>query len=209
MKRSSNENVNDLKGGVMMKSKNKMLIIVLLLLVGVSVKYVAGTYAKYTATVTAEGSATVAKWAFSQDNASTSLAINLTTTADATSLVSGKIAPGTAGNFTLALSNENSDVGVKFDITFTGATNIPSNLVFTYGGNSFNANNGALTGYIAKGETINVPITWSWPYYTSAADDTEDTADGVAANTMTINASIVGVQTDPTQNITTQVSVAP
>ena len=130
MRKSSNGNLSEKKGGIMMKLKNKksMLVIVLLLLVGVSVKYVAGTYAKYTSTISAEGSATVAKWAFSEDNSSTSLAINLTTTVNATSLESGKIAPGTEGNFTLELSNATSDVGVQFDITFTGATNVPSNL---------------------------------------------------------------------------------
>lgn len=190
--------------------KSTFLIIALLLTVGVSIKYVAGTYAKYTSTLPAvSGSASVAKWAFTTDNSSVALNINLTTTVDNTSLASGKIAPGTAGNFTLALSNATSDVGVQFTISFSGISNVPSNLTFTVGNTSFNPSTGTLTGYIARGETLNVPIAWEWPYSTSAAADLQDTTDGINAYTMTITANITGTQTDPTASITTGVSVAP
>lgn len=194
------------KGGINMKGKKNItmyLSIVLLLLVGVSIRYVAGTYAKYTSTVSASGTATVAKWAFDTDNSSTTVALDLTTVIDETSLVDEKIAPGTAGNFNIELSNENSEVGVSFTVSFGTASGIPSNLVLTYGGNSFDPSTGTITGTIAQGETITLPIAFSWPYYTSAADDTEDTTDGSAAGTMTLTASIVGVQTEPTAHVTT------
>ena len=192
---------------IMGRKKSLYLVIALLLVVGVSIRYVAGTYAKYTSTLNASGTATVAKWAFTDDNTSTALTLNLTTSVNATSLVSGKIAPGTEGNFALNLSNATSDVGVQFTISFADTTNVPSNLVLKYDGTSFNPSTGTITGTIAKGGSISIPIDWEWPYSTSAANDDLDTTDGENAATMTLTANITGVQTNPTQAVTTTASV--
>ena len=189
--------------------KKKYFVIALLIAVGVSIRYVAGTYAKYTSTITGSGTATVAKWAFTDDNSSTALTFNLTTTVDQTSLINGKIAPGTEGNFQFTLSNATSDVGVEFTVSFAGATNVPSNLVLKYNNTSFDPTSATITGTIARGESITIPIAWEWPYYTNTTDDGEDTDDGVAAATMTLSASITGVQTNPTQAITTTATVTP
>ena len=180
-----------------------------MILVGVSVRYVAGTYAKYTSTLTASGTATVAKWAFTDDNSNVDLDLDLTTSVDPTSLVQDRIAPGTAGSFELELSNATSEVGVEFTITFSTATNIPTNLVFDYNGTTFNPTNGTITGTIAQGDTITIPIDWEWAYYTSASADAADTINGEAAATMNLTASITGVQTNPTQTITTTATVTP
>jgi len=192
---------------IMGRKKSLYLVIALLLVVGVSIRYVAGTYAKYTSTLSASGTATVAKWAFTEENTSTALTLNLTTTVDPTSLVSGKIAPGTEGNFALRLSNTTSDVGVAFTISFASTTNVPTNLVLKYNNTSFNPSTGTITGTIAKGGSISIPIDWEWPYSTSAANDDLDTTDGENAATMTLTANITGVQTNPTQAVTTTASV--
>lgn len=202
---------NNKKGGINMKGKKNItmyLSIVLLLLVGVSIRYVAGTYAKYTSTINGSGTISVAKWAFTTDNSSTAINLNLSPAADPTSLVNGKIAPGTSGSFNLVLSNATSEVGVEFTVTFTGVTGKPQNLVLTYGGNSFNPSTGSITGTIAQGETITLPIGFSWPYYTDATEDGEDTNDGITAADMVLTAQIVGSQTNPTATVTTQATAS-
>lgn len=202
---------NNKKGGINMKGKKNItmyLSIVLLLLVGVSIRYVAGTYAKYTSTINGSGTISVAKWAFTTDNSSTAINLNLSTAVQATSLAADKIAPGTAGSFDLVLSNATSDVGVAFTVTFSGATGIPQNLVLTYDGNSFNPGTGSITGTIAKGGSITLPIEFSWPYYTDATEDGQDTTDGITAADMVLTASIVGSQTNPTATVTTQATAS-
>ena len=199
---------NNMKGSMNM-GKKKYFVIALLIALGVSIRYVAGTYAKYTSTISGSGTASVAKWAFTDDNTSTTLTLNLTSTVNQTSLVNGKIAPGTEGNFSFRLNNLTSDVGVQFTISFAGATNVPANLVLEYNNTTFNPSTGTITGTIARREYIDIPIDWVWAYYTSDADDVEDTTDGENANTMTLSASITGVQTDPSQAITTTATVTP
>lgn len=192
------------KGGNSMKKRKKRIgLIVLLILFGVTAGYVANTYAKYTAQVSGSGTATVAKWAFETDNANTNFTINLDGTVDASTLMNERIAPGTSGSFDIALSNANSEVGVSFTISFSNAQNVPSNLVFKQGGTAVDITSETITGKIAAGETLTVPVTWEWPYYTSAADDVEDTTDGENGNTMTVNTTITGVQVQPGAAITT------
>lgn len=204
----------NMKGGKNMKSNKRktIIIIVLLLLVGVSIRYVAGTYAKYTSSVNASGTATVAKWAFDTDNASSALTINLTSTVDATSLTSGKIAPGTSGTFVIAVDNTTSEVGVQYTVSFGSAQNVPQNLVFTYNNTTFNPTANTIQGYLPVGQTDSLTIDWEWPYETGSGaqlvtEDGQDTSDGSAANTMTITATIVGVQTNPGTTVTKTASV--
>ena len=184
-----------------MKKTNKsaVIVFVLLLLVAVTAMMVASTYAKYTAEVTGTGSVTVAKWAFASENQNPNFTVNidLPATVHTSTLVDGKIAPGTSGSFDIELSNLQSEVGVDFTIAFTGTSNVPKNLVFKQGTTVIDPTNGTITGHIARGEESKVPLTWEWAYYTNATDDGEDTTDGVAANEMTITAVITGVQTQP------------
>ena len=190
-----------------MKKKKSLMLIALLIMVGLTSGYVASTYAKYTGEVTGSGSVKVAKWAFESDNESVNFDINLDETYDPSTLVEERIAPGTSGSFDIELSNANSEVGVDFTIAFTNTENVPSNLVFKQGSTVIDPTNGTVTGHIAAGETLTVPLTWEWAYYTSAADDTEDKTDGVAAKTMTVTATITGVQTTPsTTAITTGIN---
>lgn len=184
----------NMKGGNgMNKKKKKLLVIALLLIFGLTLGYVANTYAKYTAQLNGSGDVSVAKWAFSEDNQNIDIEIDLDDNIDASTLVDGKIAPGTSGSFDIVLSNTHSEVGVDFSITLT-PTNAPTNLSFSTGN--------TITGKIAAGENITIPVTFSWPYVTTGGD-AADTADGIAAEDMTITASIVGTQVEPGAAITT------
>ena len=189
------------------EKRSALLLMVLLLLIGITALYVASTYAKYTAEVTGQGTAQVAKWAFKTDNASTDFEIKLDETYDPSTLVAKRIAPGTSGKFDIKLSNKNSEVGVNFTIAFTDTTNVPQNLVFKQGSTEINPSTGTVTGHIAAGEELTVPLTWEWKYYTSDANDAKDTTDGETPKTMTVKATITGVQTTPnTTAITTGIN---
>ena len=187
-----------------MMNKKSLLIIVLLVLVGLTTGYVASTYAKYTSTVTGSGTATVAKWAFATDNATQNITIALNPTVDATTLVNGKIAPGTTGSFNIALVNTNSEVGVDFSIALDSISNKPTNLKF-YKDSSYTTEltpgTSTVTGQLTAGDStgVTVPIYWRWEYETNAisTNDPIDTQDGEAARTLTIGVTITGVQTAP------------
>lgn len=196
-------------------NKNAVLVFVLLLLVAVSAMMVASTYAKYTAEVTGKGTATVAKWAFGTENANknNSLTVALEPTVDATTLVNGKIAPGTSGKFEIQLTNKDSEVGVDFEVALGDITNKPTNLKFytdkTYA-TELDADN-PVTGQIVAGDSegIKVPVYWKWAYETpanSTTGDAADTTDGEAAKELTVNFTVKGVQTQPSATaITTHV----
>ena len=202
----------------MKRKNNALLLMVLLLLVGITSLFVSGTYAKYTAQITGNGTAKVAKWAFDTENAITTININLTETPDPTTLVANRIAPGTSGSFEIALTNANSEVGVDFTLSLDTIANIPTNLKF-YKDNSYTTEivpgTTEVTGQIEAedGTGVNVPIYWRWLYETGtvtdgiATGDGDDTTAGTAANTLTIPVKIKGVQTTPnTTAITTHVN---
>ena len=195
------------------KKKNAVLLLVLLLLVAISASYIAGTYAKYTSEIKDNnGTATVAKWAFTTDNTTQTLTINLAGTYDPTTLVANKIAPGTQGSFNIALSNENSEVGVDFTIKINSITDKPTNLKF-YKDSSYTTEltpgTSTITGQLVAGEDsfTGVPIYWKWAYETTeiATNDPIDTTDGEAAKTLTIGVDITGVQTQPGAAITSHI----
>ena len=175
-------------------------MIVLLLLVGLTAAYVSSTYAKYTSTIDDNnGTVTVAKWAFASDNESKDLTIDFTDSYHASTLADGKIAPGTSGSFNIAVVNTNTETGVDFTLTLKDATNVPTNLKF-YADDTFTtevALNGTITGQLAAGDStgLSVPIYWKWAY--ESGSDSADTADGEAAETLSIVMQLTGVQTAP------------
>ena len=197
--------------------KKSLVLIVLLLLVGLTSGYVSRTYAKYVKTLAnATGTTTVAKWDFKAGTNYGVFEITLPETVNATTLVADRIAPGTSGTFTIDLDNTGSEVGVDFTITFSTATGVPSNLVFKQNGVTVDPTSQSITGYIAVGETLDVPLTWEWAYETGtvtngiAAGDSADTTNGspeaVADRTMTVSAKITGIQVDPATATTTGVT---
>ena len=198
-----------------MKKNKSILVIVLLLLVGITSGYVASTYAKYTDQITGNnGTATVAKWAFTDDNSSQTLTINFGQTYDPTTLVANKVAPGTQGSFNIALVNTTSEVGVDFTVALDSITNLPTNMKF-YKDSTFTTEltpgTSTITGQIAAGDStgVTIPIYWRWEYETNAiaTNDPIDTDDGETAATLTIGATITGTQTPPSSTaITTHVN---
>ena len=199
----------------MMVKKKNLGLIVLLLLVTVTFAGVAGTYAKYTAEITGkQGTATVAKWAFDTENQNKTLNVELAPTADATTLVANKIAPGTSGSFAINLSNANSEVGVDFTVGLGNATNVPTNLKFYKDAahtTELTPGTSTITGQIIAGDTTGVDVTiyWAWEYETGtvtdgiATGDADDTANGRTGSTMTLPLTIKGVQTQPSSTAIT------
>ena len=189
----------------MKKKKKSLLVVALLLLVGITSGYVASTYAKYTSQIAGNnGSVTVAKWAFSTDNPTQTLTINFSGTYDPTTLVAGKIAPGTSGSFNVALKNNNTETGVDWTIKLNSVTGKPTNLKFYKDSEhttELTPGTSTITGQLAAKDTttLTVPIYWAWEYETSeiATNDPLDTTDGEAAKELTIGVDITGVQTAP------------
>ena len=185
-----------------MKKTNKsaVLLLVLLVLVAVTAMYVASTYAKYVGEVDGEGTATVAKWSFKDDNEDVDFEVDLTKTYDASTLVAKKIAPGTEGSFNIVLNNENTETGVEYTVTLKNIANAPTYLKFysdsahteelTVGGDG-------VTGHMDPNDAtgVSVPIYWEWPYESN--DDATDTSEGEAAKTMTVTVNVAGVQSEP------------
>ena len=100
-----------------MKKTSESLLFALILGIAILASAVGGTYAKYTEKVEKEAKATVAKWAFADDNTTQSnYKFAVSETYDASTLVNGKISPGTKGNFEIKLVNENTDTAVGFEI---------------------------------------------------------------------------------------------
>lgn len=194
----------------MEKKKIKSLVaMALLMAVGISCSFVAGTYAKYTSKIEGnKGTAMIAKWAFDEDNESTDLTINFAQTYDPNTLVANRIAPGTEGSFEIELSNENSEVMVEYTIGFSGVDGIPTNLKFYTDSSHVNkitdfsntADMEDLTGTIAIGGTEEIKIYWVWEYETTngdAADTANGKAGGEDGDKLEFTMNITGVQVEP------------
>ena len=83
-------------------------------------------------------------------------------------------------------------------ILLSSITNTPTNLVFTSGSSNLTSG-GTVTGTLTPGQTgETVEIAWEWPYETTGGD-TQDTQDGTAAETMSVNFNITGTQVVPTE----------
>lgn len=196
----------------MTKKTKSIILVALLLVVGITSGYVASTYAKYSTSSSGNGTIPVAKWAFATDNASsgtytTTITTTTGATADATTLVAGKIAPGTKGSFSITLVNTNTEVGVDFTVALGTIANTPTNLKFY--------KDAALTTELTSDSTITgqlkandatgvvVKIYWAWVYETGtvtngvATGDAADTTDGTAAASVTIPITVKGVQVVP------------
>jgi len=189
--------------------KKSILLVVLLLLVAIATAYVGGTYAKYTESFSREAKATVAKWNFVGDNEQKTLAIDFSEKYDATTLVDGKIAPGTSGSFKIKLTNDTTETGVNFILALGDVSNLPTNLKF-YKDSAYKTEitpNGetTITGQLkAKDATgVEVPLYWKWEYETKdtnnsvTAGDTADTTNGKDAQELTVPVTITGNQVSP------------
>ena len=188
------------------KSKKRFALAVLLICLTVTLSAVGiFTFAKYrTQLDSSNQTATVAKWNFGEDNTNT-FTFSLANTYTESTLVRGKIAPGTQGELTFNVSNKNTEVGTQYTIALSN-TNAPTNIKF-YSDSACTSElvDSKLTGTLApKAASQTVKIYWKWAYETGtvtdgvATGDSADTTNGTAANTMTVTATITGVQVQPT-----------
>ena len=186
-----------------MREYKGLVLIAIIVLIIVMTFFIRITYARYSSNSQAVSTITVAKWAFETDNAISTVNVSLSDTYDPTTLVNGRIAPGTKGSFAVVLKNPTSETSVDFTISLGSIANIPSNLKFYKDSactNEIAVGTGSITGQLAKQDSTELPVTiyWKWNYYTSSAGDTLDTSDGETAANLTIPVIIRGLQTDPT-----------
>ena len=112
-----------------MKNKS-FLIVCLIILIVIMTLFIKDTYSRYAGNSQASAAITVAKWAFETDNAQNTINVSLSETYDPTTLVNGKIAPGTRGSFAIVLKNPTSETSVDFSVSIGSISNVPANLKF-------------------------------------------------------------------------------
>lgn len=153
------------------------------------------TFAKYLTEYRTTASLQIARWSVSESFlvngvSKTSENINLATTYNPSTLVNGKIAPGTSGTFGVQIDATGTETGINYEIKFDrilGAT--INNLVFIYNNNTYSnlsELSNAVSGNIpadADNKIVNLEIGWCWPYETmvdgnSSSGDNQDTLDG-------------------------------
>ena len=191
----------------------KILLGATVAVIGISAVIV-GTRAKYFNEVTGDGEIEVAKWYFDVNNATETMAtIDLAETYDEDTLVNGKIAPGTKGQFDLVINAGESDVGVDYTVEFTNEQHKPENLKFKVNGVELPDSTKGITGYNSvftgnikpeDARTVTLPIEWEWEYETGMgteidANDEKDTEDGLAALDYTFDVLVTGTQVVPTK----------
>lgn len=185
--------------------KKRSLIVVLAVLCLATSCFVGSTFAKYTSSATGSDTVTVATWTWTGDvdisNNSLTFALDETVTntkegvndsVGAESVVSGKMAPGTSGSFTITLNNT-SEVAAEYLLQFTLPT-APSSLTFTYQNGSAAAetltSSTQITGELAHTNgSVDIVVNWVWDY--DAIDDTQ-----YAGTDITVSANCTLEQVD-------------
>lgn len=162
----------------MKKEKNKKIIKILCaVLLLMSLGMTGYTYAKYVTQEKGNGSADIATWSFrieKDENEDEDVkTIRLADTSNKETLLNGKIAPGTSGQFYLKINAVGSEVAVDYKVTFGNEKNKPDNIIFKYDGKTYSSlseidaiqGTMGLTDY--KSQLIKVE--WEWPYETGSA----------------------------------------
>ena len=171
---------------------------------------ISSTMAKYTSAATGSDTATVAKWSAKVNGSE--IAVSPAATVDfglfdtvkdsngadeETDVATGKIAPGTSGEFTLTIENS-SEVNAQYaiDFTVTNDANIP--LEFSADGTEWKTSLEGVTDTIAMSATATKTIYWRWAFEQTdvTTGDAADTALGIAAPTVTVSATITATQVD-------------
>lgn len=163
------------------------------------------TYARYLSQEKGIGNADIANWSFKiAKNGEETKNVTLRNSVNKDTLVNGKIAPGTSGEFSLTLDATGSDVSVDYTLEFSSELNKPANIIFTYNGKDYKSLTeiGSIKGNIAKGSemTKTIPIKWTWAYQTGSTseakneNDIKDTKDGTSLLDYSFNIIATGVQ---------------
>lgn len=178
------------------------------------------TYSKYTNKITGNGETEIAKWNFKVNQATEEFAtIKLAETYDKSTLLNGKIAPGTSGSFDLVIDATDSEVAVKYVVDFLNEENKPKNLKFKYDKKDGTLNSVKtldeiedyeqyFTGIIDANDSNKIrvlTVKWEWPYETGKSDgtldanDLLDTKDGLSALDYSFDVVVTGTQVAPTK----------
>ncbi len=177
------------------------MMLIMLLLTGAG----GYTYARYMSQEKGTGNADIANWAFQIDkNGEQTKNVTLRNTVSKQTLVNGKIAPGTSGEFSITLDATGSEVGVDYTLSFVDEINKPENIAFTYNGKEYKSLNeiGSIKGNIGtkNDRTATILIKWTWLYQTGSTDiekaenDIKDTKAGTSLLDYSFNIIAKGVQ---------------
>lgn len=170
--------------------------------------FIGTTFSKYTNKITGDGETQVAKWSFKVNNETEEFAtIKLADTYDKSTLLNGKIAPGTKGSFDIIIDATDSEVGVKYEVDFQNETNKPTNLKFKYNDESLEKIEDLeeyFTDIIDADDTNKVrtmTVNWEWLYETDDATENDkiDTEEGLEALDYSFDIIVTGTQVEPTK----------
>ena len=124
------------------------------------------------------------------------------TSYNATDIKSGVIAPGTAGEFKIAMDGTGSGVGIDYIIKIAPATGttLPTDLKFTVDGEGktlADMNTTGITGTIDQAADMKKDITvaWEWPF--DDADTANSNDNTFAGKTWTLDITATGKQVVP------------
>ena len=189
----------------------KKAVIIIAILVAIVLSFIGGqTYSKYVTEVRGDGTAQIATWDFKVNGQKEEVqTISLGSTYDSSTLVNGKIAPGTEGNFQIIVDATGSDVGIDYKIKFSDETTKPTNLKFYYQEVEYNSIlelGDALSGTINaddenKAKTFD--IKWKWNYETGsnpteiASNDKIDTQNAQEITNYEFDVIVSGTQVVP------------
>ena len=189
----------------------KKAVIISTILVAIILSFIGGqTYSKYVTEVRGDGTAQIATWDFKVNGQKEEVqTISLGSTYDSSTLVNGKIAPGTEGNFQIIVDATGSDVGIDYKIKFSDETTKPTNLKFYYQEVEYNSIlelGNALSGTINaddenKAKTFD--IKWKWNYETGsnpteiASNDKIDTQNAQEITNYEFDVIVSGTQVVP------------
>lgn len=189
-----------------MRKKSKKIIILLSILILMLAIGTGGyTYAKYRTAVKGGGQADIAKWAFTVGKNSEEIKnITLSNTVEKDTLINGKIAPGTSGEFFINIDGTGSEVGIDYEVKFSNETNKPTNIIFSYGGKEYKSLSEITDikgkiGVDTEVKTRKIQILWRWEYQTGSdneitKNDEIDTQEGIANLDYSFDVIVTGTQ---------------
>ena len=189
----------------------KKAVIIIAILVAIVLSFIGGqTYSKYVTEVRGDGTAQIATWDFKVNGQKEEVqTIPLSSTYDSSTLVNGKIAPGTEGNFQIIVDATGSDVGIDYKIKFSDETTKPANLKFYYQEVEYNSIlelGEALSGTINaddENKSKTFDIKWKWNYETGsnptevASNDKIDTQNAQEITNYEFDVIVSGTQVVP------------
>lgn len=192
-------------------SKSKKIVLLSIALMAIVVSFIGGrAYAKYMSRVTGQGTADIASWNFKVNEREEQIqTISLKSTLNNETLANNKIAPGTEGDFKIKIDATGSEVGINYIIKFENESRKPTNLKFTYDGNTYNSITElqeVLAGVINANDQDKVKtltIGWNWKYETGTspqeilANDLVDTKDAKEIDNYTFDVIVSGIQVMP------------